>query len=84
VTHDYNCWVCVDCYFAHHYGADSVEYADWGKQAYLDMANSFRSGAVTDDTDAETGDGYREFSKAQCDFCDSLLAGNRFRLAVTL
>lgn len=81
-------WVCTDCYFAHHHGAEqrngkwyageTLEPAEREPLAYL-----LDEGVeLADNTDSETGEGMREFSWSQCDGCGSTLGGSRYRLAV--
>lgn len=84
---DYHAWVCVDCYFVHHYGyeADNIDenglIRETGLKAMgrLDDVHPFR---VTDNTDSETGEGIEEFSWRNCAGCGSTLGGARYRLAI--
>jgi len=85
-------WVCVDCYFAHHYGVDSVENPDprWNSAAFTE---SMTKGEYTDwscpdhnyteswcyECDSDD-DGTTTFSKSSCDTCHSIIAGSRHRL----
>jgi len=86
-------WVCVDCYFAHHYGARQVD-GEWfaGESDtpcdreplallgdYEIADNTYPNGDNPEDPD-ETGE--REFSWAACEGCGSTLGGSRHRLAL--
>lgn len=80
-THEY--WACVDCYQAYHYGVDDDNIpTDWDVDTFCETLALIGENNIADDTDAETGDGIREFSRTSCDMCFSGLAGNRFRMAV--
>lgn len=85
-------WVCVDCYFAHHYGATHVD-GQWfaGEsdtpcdreplallEGYDLADNTYPEGDNPEDPD-ETGE--QSFSWASCDGCGSKLGGSRHRLA---
>jgi hypothetical protein len=80
-------WVCVDCYFAHHYGAHEHE-GQWyagesdipSDRKPLGMIDDERH--LADNTDSETGEGIDSFSMSRCDGCGSSLGGERYRLAV--
>lgn len=81
-------WVCVDCYWIHHYGDISPDYRDRDNTderndeclaAYMKLGGNQY---VTDNTDSETGEGIDEFSWSPCQCCRSHLGGNRYRLAV--
>ena len=78
--------VCVDCYFAHHYGMterDGQWYAG-DNDTPIDRKPLTRLGGfeLADNTDAETGEGIDDFSWSDCEGCESTLGGSRFRLAV--
>ena len=85
-------WVCVDCYFAHHYGARHVD-GEWfaGEsdtpcdreplallEGYELADNTYVNGDNPEDPD-ETGE--RTFSWRSCEGCGSTLGGSRHRLA---
>lgn len=86
------CMVCVDCYFAHHYGAEEVDPATWaipgdgfadGGTPYSPEPLSRLAGLdLADATDSETGEGIEEFSWSACEGCGSSLGGARYRLAL--
>jgi hypothetical protein len=81
--------VCVDCYFAHHYGAhqhdgqwfagESDTPADRPPLALIEP-----EWEVSDNTDSETGDGIYTFSSTDCQGCGSFLGGERYRLRLTI
>lgn len=79
-------WVCVDCYFSHHYGAREHE-GQWfaGEsdspcdREPLALLAPFE---LADNTDSETGEGMDDFSWSSCDGCGSTLGGSRYRLAL--
>ena len=85
-TESYPVWVCVDCYFSHHYGAravngewfagDSDTPTDREPLTLLETASY-----VGDWTDAESGEGIDSFSWRQCEGCGSTLGGERYRLS---
>ncbi len=80
-------WVCVDCYFAHHYGAtehDGQWFAgDSDTPADREPLVKIEEGSETADwTDSETEEGIDSFSWSSCDGCGSTLGGSRYRLAV--
>jgi hypothetical protein len=57
-------WVCVDCYFAHHYGATEHE-GEWftGESdvpADREPLCKLREYDLADNTDSETGEGIQE------------------------
>lgn len=86
-TEYFNVWVCVDCYFAHHYGwheHDGQWFAEESDtpcdREPLKLLES--CGNITDNTDSETGEGINEFSWRSCDGCGSGLGGGRHRLTV--
>lgn len=83
-------WVCVDCYFSHHYGATEHD-GQWfpgpdpaGSHEPTDREPLARLEGfeLADNTDSETGEGIDEFSWRSCDGCGSLLGGSRYRLAL--
>lgn len=85
MTHDYNYWVCTDCYTAYHYGANSTEWEPdprWNRDRFLSAIESIGRDHIADNTDSETDDGYTTFSWGHCDMCQSILGGSRYRLAV--
>lgn len=94
MSEHYDIWVCVDCYFAHHYGAhehdgqwfagESDTPADREPLALLSTVAKYVSpwADVTDNTDSETGEGIDPFSSSACEGCGSPLGGARYRLAV--
>ena len=77
--------VCVDCYFAHHYGAHEHE-GEWfaGESDVpcdrepLALLAGFD---LADGTDSNTGEGMETFSWRSCDGCGSTLGGARYALA---
>lgn len=78
--------VCVDCYFAHHYGAREIN-GEWfagesdtpcDREPLALLANH----ELADNTDSETGEGMEDFSWRSCEGCGSTLGGSRYRLAV--
>lgn len=79
-------WVCVDCYFAHHYGMSEHE-GQWfagesdtpADRKPLALLDEFE---LADNTESETGEGMDEFSWSSCDGCGSTLGGARYRLAL--
>lgn len=77
--------VCVDCYFAHHYGArqhDGAWFAgDSDTPCDCEPLARLVGLELADDTDSETGEGIETFSRSWCDGCGSTLGGERFRLA---
>ncbi len=83
----YNIEVCIDCYFAHHYGAhehDGQWFAgDSDTPSDREPLNRLGDETATDNTDSETGEGITTFSWSSCDGCGSGLGGERYRLAVT-
>jgi len=78
--------ICVDCYFYYHYGDESFNESQHlnneEKQHIIDsfneISNSEKIYSFYDDE--ETID----FSKTPCDICESLLAGNRFKMLIEL
>ena len=84
-------WVCVDCLFGIHFGADSIENPDprWDRQQFR---KSTRAGEWSDWTcvcheyaeswcehcDSDE-DGTNPFSMTKCDCCNSTVAGSRHR-----
>jgi hypothetical protein len=88
-------WACTDCLFAHHYGPDSIESAEWDRDTYeseitgLDLSDyscTAHDGTAASEC-AECGresdeSGYSEFSRQSCELCRSSLGGSRFRMAV--
>lgn len=79
-------WVCTDCYFAHHYGAEKRGeewFVDGGQEPCDREPLTLLEGSViADNTDSETGDGINEFSWRDCHGCGSTLGGARYRLTV--
>ena len=89
-------WVCVDCYFAHHYGAHEHEGQWFAGESdtpcdreplaelpeYGHESHGQQVVSITDWTDSETGEGIDEFSWRSCDGCGSRLGGSRHRLAI--
>jgi len=81
-------YVCVDCYFTHHYGAvehDGRWYAGESdtpcdREPLSRLADW--DADIADNTDSETGDGIDEFSWRSCEGCGSTLGGSRYRLAI--
>lgn len=85
-------WVCVDCYFAHHYGAHEHDGA-WfagesdtpsdreplGRCHGLELTDD-AYGADYDGTDG-SGEGYDGFAMTSCDGCGSTLGGARYRMS---
>ncbi len=86
-TDFYDVWVCVDCYFAHHYGAHEHD-GQWFAGESDSPSDRMPLGLISDDvqitdnTDSESGEGIDEFSRQRCGGCGSSLGGNRYRLAV--
>ncbi len=79
-------WVCVDCYFAHHYGAHEHE-GQWfagesDSPADREPLALLEDYELADNTDSETGEGMDDFSWRSCDGCGSTLGGSRHRLAL--
>lgn len=79
-------WVCVDCYFAHHYGATKHE-GQWfagESDTACDREPLARLGGfdISDNTDSESGEGVDDFSWRSCGGCGSNLGGSRYRLAL--
>ncbi len=87
-VHSHDITVCVDCYFAHHYGAVKDEQGQWfaGEsdtpcdREPLNLCSM--DDELADNTDSETGEGIQDFSWSSCDGCGSTLGGARYRLAV--
>ena len=84
--------VCVDCYFAHHYGAVEVD-GEWfaGESdtptdreplALLEGYDLADNTDVNDEFDEVDGSGIEEFSWRSCEGCGSTLGGSRYRLAL--
>ncbi len=83
-------WVCVDCYFAHHYGAhehegqwfagESDSPSDREPLALLEGYELADNTDVNQEFGEETGE--QDFSWRSCDGCGSTLGGSRHRLAV--
>jgi len=81
-------YVCVDCYFAHHYGATEVD-GEWFSgesdtpcdREPLALLDGYD---VADNTDCNSDEdsGIDEFSWRSCEGCGSTLGGSRYRLAV--
>lgn len=86
-------WVCVDCYFAYHYGVKDVENPDprWNSSKFLEAIgrnewtdwscpehNYESSWCYECDSDE---DDTQTFSKSPCQTCDSPAHGSRHRLA---
>jgi hypothetical protein len=80
--------VCVDCYFAHHYGMHEHEgkwYAGESDVPCDQEPLAFLGDAPTyDATNSETGEGIENFRWTRCEGCGSTLGGARYRLAVDL
>lgn len=78
-------WVCVDCYFAHHYGM-TEHGGEWfagesdtpADREPLALLRGFGLGDGT----GENGEGSDTFSWRRCDGCGSSLGGTRYRLAI--
>lgn len=85
--HRYFVEVCVDCYFAHHYGATCVD-GQWfagesDEPCEHEPLGRIEEGAhIFDATDSETGEGIEEFAMSSCEGCGSHLGGARYRLMV--
>jgi len=94
MTRDYvTVWVCVDCYFAHHYGRTYVDGAWFAGESDtpcdreplglldgFDIAdNTYPEG---DDPDEPGETGEMDFSWRSCEGCGSTLGGSRHRLAL--
>jgi len=81
-----NVWVCVDCYFAHHYGAVEIDGEWFAGESDTPCDREPLSRLVdcdlADNTDSETGEGIDDFSWRSCSGCGSTLGGSRYRLAV--
>lgn len=82
---DGNAWVCVDCYFAHHYGAHEHD-GQWfagenDSPADKEPLSKLEGCELADNTDSETEEGMDDFSWSPCDGCGSTLGGSRYRLA---
>lgn len=81
-----NAEVCVDCYFAHHYGA--IERNGQWFAGESDVAADREPLALlagyelADNTDSETEEGITTFSWSSCEGCGSMLGGSRYRLAL--
>lgn len=79
-------WVCVDCYFAHHYGAHEHE-GEWfagesdtpSDREPLSLLEGFD---IADNTESSTGEGIDDFSWQSCSGCGSTLGGSRYRIAI--
>lgn len=79
-------WVCVDCYFSHHYGYHKHE-GEWyagesdtpSDREPLSLVSDYE---LADNTDSETGEGIDDFSWRSCEGCGSTLGGSRYRLAI--
>lgn len=80
-------WVCEDCRQNYHYGMALSLPDTWDIEAVTKFYDEYGFDKVTDNTwDANgrfSGEGYRTFSKASCDICQSHLAGRRYRFALT-
>jgi hypothetical protein len=82
---DGNIEVCVDCYFAHHYGATLVD-GEWfagesDSPCEREPLKHMDNCELADNTDSETEEGITDFSWGSCDGCGSNLGGSRYRLA---
>lgn len=77
--------VCVDCYFAHHYGAREVDgqwFAGESDSPCDREPLALLAGLeLADNTDSETEEGMDSFSWRSCEGCGSSLGGSRYRLA---
>jgi hypothetical protein len=85
--------VCVDCYYAHHYGTDAVENPDprWSADKFsVATANGYWADwhCSEHDWDADEcgqcgtdNDGHDTFSWSRCDTCGTTAGGERYRLA---
>lgn len=93
-TTNFEAWVCIDCYFAHHYGTthrthvvDGVTVSDeWfagesDTPCDCEPLNLLDGCDLSDNTDSETGEGMDTFSSSYCQGCGSSLGGERYRLA---
>lgn len=90
---DGNLWVCVDCYFAHHYGVTEVDGEFFAGEsdtpADCEPLHLTMGCELADNTNSNVefgGDDYDEsgmqdFSWSSCDGCNSTLGGSRYRLA---
>ncbi len=79
-------YVCVDCYFSHHYGATEHE-GQWfagESDAPCDREPlcKLEGYDLADNTDSESGEGMDDFSWRSCEGCGSTLGGARYRLAL--
>lgn len=79
-------WVCVDCYFTHHYGAHEHE-GEWfagesDTACDREPLTLLEGCELADNTDSETGEGMDDFSWRSCQGCGSTLGGSRYRLAL--
>ena len=78
--------VCMDCFFAHHYGAHQrFEGGLWyagDSDTPADVQPLLRCDGLdlADATNGETGEGITTFSAWPCEGCGSLLAGSRYTL----
>ncbi len=92
MSNDYGtAWVCVDCYFAHHYGAhehegqwfagESDSPSDREPLALLEGYDIADNTSNPEDPEDEYS-GQDEFSWRSCDGCGSTLGGSRYRLAL--
>ncbi len=79
-------WVCVDCYFAHHYGAHEHDGEWFAGDSYTpadrEPLGKLAGCELADNTNSETEEGMDTFSRSPCDGCGSTLGGARYRLAV--
>lgn len=80
-------WVCVDCFFAHHYGKHEHDGRWFAGESDTPCDREPLSlladwCELSDNTDSESMMGIHDFSWSQCDGCGSVLGGPRYRLAV--